>query len=132
MEDDIHETYSDGEEIISSSVSDDDLSGLTQNVKALNVENNCLSSNKLTTVDSRPSSSLEGSSRTSSPFSNAQMHNTNYSGLLDFSLEMRLLFYLKLGLNTYCSQPIPNNWNEQQNTFWPHDGFSSYQQRGNF
>lgn len=39
IDDDIHQTYSDGEETASSLVSDDDLTNLSENVKTLNIDN---------------------------------------------------------------------------------------------
>jgi hypothetical protein len=64
----IQQTYSDGEDTASSLISDDDLSNITENVKALNMETKHIPSTQ--TTDSRSSSSLASSSRTSSPFLN--------------------------------------------------------------
>jgi hypothetical protein len=71
----IHQEYSDGEETASS---DDDVLSLTQNVKTLNVnDTHPPSKQTLDSNNSRSSSSLESSSRTSSPFSNIITTNTN-------------------------------------------------------
>jgi hypothetical protein len=109
-----HQTYSDGEETVSSSVSDDNLSSLTENVKTLKIGNNQISSNPLTTqtTDSRSSSSLASNSRPSSPFLNTISTNMNTP-----IQNMNDCNYLKS--NMYPSQFISNDWNAQQNTFWP-------------
>ena len=87
----IQQTYSDGEESGASLISDDDLSNLTENVKTLNIENKDDSSNISTTqtIDSRSSSSLASSSRTSSPF-----------------------------LNTITKKQTMNDCNVQKNNYW--------------
>jgi len=89
-----HQTYSDGEETVSSLISDDDLSSLTDNVKTLNIDNKHI---PIQTTDSRSSSSLTSSSGTSSPCLNTISTNMN---------------------NIYSSQPISNDWNIQQDNFW--------------
>jgi uncharacterized phage-associated protein len=87
----IQQTYSDGEDSGASLISDDDLSNLTENVKTLNIENKGDSSNISTTqtIDSRSSSSLASSSRTSSPF-----------------------------LNTITTKQTMNDCNVQKNNYW--------------
>jgi hypothetical protein len=99
---------------VSSSVSDDNLSSLTENVKTLKIGNNQISSNPLTTqtTDSRSSSSLASNSRPSSPFLNTISTNMNTP-----MQNMNDCNYLKS--NMYPSQFISNDWNAQQNTFWP-------------
>ena len=75
----IQQSYSDGEDTGANLISDDDLSDLTENVKAMNIETKDGSSNFSTTqtIDSRSSSSLASSSRTSSPFLNTITTNSN-------------------------------------------------------
>ena len=71
----IHQTYSDGEETVSSLSSDEDLLSLTQNVQSWNLEEN----SQKNPIDSRSSSSLTNSSgsRASSPYFNTQLSTTN-------------------------------------------------------
>ncbi|CAF1252009.1 unnamed protein product [Rotaria sordida] len=121
----IHQEYSDGEETASSLSSDDDLVSLTENVKTLNVNDTHmpLKQNIDSNISRSSSSSIESSSRTSSPFFNAQiqpLNNYHYSGS-----------------NLYSYHSLSNDWNEQQNIFWPQqqftmsDSFLLYNQREN-
>jgi hypothetical protein len=90
----IHQEYSDGEETVSSLSSDDDL---VQNIKSLNVNDTHIPSKQTldSTISRSSSSSLASNSRTSSPFFNAM--NTH------------------IQTNFYSF----NDWNNQQNLFWP-------------
>lgn len=71
----IHQTYSDGEETVSSLSSDEDLLSLTQNVQTWNLDEN----SQKNPIDSRSSSSLTNSSgsRASSPYFNTQLSTMN-------------------------------------------------------
>ncbi|CAF2813484.1 unnamed protein product [Rotaria sp. Silwood2] len=109
----IQQTYSDGEETVSSSVSDDDLLSLTQNVKTLNINNKHVPSNTLTTqiIDNRPSSSsslLASSNRISNVFLNTISTNMN-AQIQNF---------------TDCNYSMANDWNVQQNNFWSQQQFT--------
>ncbi|CAF3615148.1 unnamed protein product [Rotaria sordida] len=121
----IHQEYSDGEETASSLSSDDDLVSLTENVKTLNVNDTHmpLKQNIDSNISRSSSSSIESSSRTSSPFFNAQIQQLNN--------------YHYSGSNLYSYHSLSNDWNEQQNIFWPQqqftmsDSFLLYNQREN-
>jgi hypothetical protein len=117
----IHQEYSDGEETVSSLSSDDDLVSLAQNVKTLNVNDPHIPSKEtLDPTNSRSSSSLANSSRTSSPFFNPK--STQIQSMNDYT-------YSANGSNL---NSVTNNWNEQENLFWPtSDSFLLQNQREN-
>ncbi|CAF3344008.1 unnamed protein product [Rotaria socialis] len=120
----VHQEYSDGEDTTSSLSSDDDLLSLTQNVKEINV-NDVQSKQTVYSNDSRSLSS-SSTSRTSSPFSNTISTNTQSVNDCDY-----------LGSNLYSCQSQTNDWNEQQNSFWPQqlsmsDSLLSCNRRENF
>ncbi|CAF1473098.1 unnamed protein product [Adineta steineri] len=127
----IHQEYSDGEETTSSLSSDDDLNSLAQNVKTLNVNDSHIPSKP--TIDSnnsRSSSSLASSSRTSSPFFNTLSTNANVQ-------IPTMNDYNSSGSDFYSYQSVLNDWNDQQNIFWPQqlttsDSLLLYNQRENF
>ncbi|CAF4962355.1 unnamed protein product, partial [Rotaria sp. Silwood1] len=123
----IHQEYSDGEETVSS---DDDLISLTKNIKTLNVNDRDISSkeNIDSNISRSSSSSIESSSRASSPLYNTISTNTQIQSHND---------YHNSGSNLYSYQFLSNDWNEQQNIFWPQqltmsDSFLLYNQRENF
>ncbi|CAF1181903.1 unnamed protein product [Rotaria sordida] len=96
----IQQTYSDGEETISSSISDDDLLNLTQNIKTLNINNKHISSN---TLDNRISNSSLLNTISTTTTMNTQIQNFN-----DYNYSMS---------NIISSQTMSNDWNVQQNNF---------------
>ncbi|CAF3454353.1 unnamed protein product [Rotaria sp. Silwood1] len=123
----IHQEYSDGEETVSS---DDDLISLTKNIKTLNVNDRDISTkeNIDSNISRSSSSSIESSSRASSPLYNTISTNTQIQSHND---------YHNSGSNLYSYQFLSNDWNEQQNIFWPQqltmsDSFLLYNQRENF
>ncbi|UJR15519.1 hypothetical protein I4U23_002459 [Adineta vaga] len=124
----IHQEYSDGEETASSLSSDDDLNSLTQNVKGLNVHDTHIpSKSSIDPTTSRSSSSLASSSRTSSPFFNTG--SKHMPSMNDYNSS---------GSDLYPHQSVLNDWNDQQNLFWPQQQLTTsdtlllYNQRENF
>ncbi|CAF3207558.1 unnamed protein product [Rotaria socialis] len=116
----IQQTYSDGEETMSSSVSDDDLSSVTQNVKSLNINNKQVPSNTSTTqtIDNRSSDSFLNTISTDT--------NTQIQSFNDYNCSTS---------NTLSSQTPLNDWNVQQNNFWSQHQLSMLEglyQGGNF
>lgn len=109
----IEQTYSDGEETVSSSITDDDLLNLSQNVKSLNI-NNKPSSSDLSTTDNR--SSLTSCSNNMSNYTISTDINLQIDNLNDFNSSMS---------NSYSLQTIFNDWNSQQNNLWSQNQLST-------
>lgn len=109
----IQQTYSDGEETVSSSITDDDLLNLSQNVKSLNI-NNKPSSSDLSTTDNR--SSLTSCSNNMSNYTISTDINLQIDNLNDFNSSMS---------NSYSLQTIFNDWNSQQNNLWSQNQLST-------
>ena len=97
----IEQHYSDEEDTTCNFVSnndDDDLSKISANIQTLTIESNQHHPSTSQTADSRSSSSLASSSRTSSPFSIAMAH--------------------QLQTMNDCNYVRLNDWNGQGNQFW--------------
>jgi hypothetical protein len=122
----IHQEYSDGEETVSSSNSDDDFLSLA----ATATDSSQLSTKQLTTADfthsqSSSSSSIASSSRASSPFFNPPSQiqsiiDDDYSGQFCSSFFSTVTSsFLFVGSNLYSYPSIGNDWNDQQYSYWP-------------
>lgn len=130
----IDQTYSDGEETVSSLSSDEDLLCLTQNVQTMNIEETKTipsTTNTRPTVDSRSSSSLASSSRASSPYLNSIAANN-----VQNPISMVNEYHYPVGPNMYTCQAASSDWNDLSSHYWNQqqslimsDNFLSYHQR---
>lgn len=118
----IHQTYSDGEETVSSLSSDEDLLSLTQNVQTWNLDEN----SQKNPIDSRSSSSLTNSSgsRASSPYFNTQLSTMN-----EYNYPTTTTTSKTTEWNNSSSHCWPSQQQQQQQTMMMSDNLLSYHSR---